>query len=154
MGYALDIFAAFLSGGALSRELIRWHPLTPEHRDAIRTHLVERYEERTPRGRRRSNPVSVNNRLAAWRGVLRHAWDKGLMTIEDLQRVSKVARLPGRREPKRRFAAEERSLSQQFRQWLDSKSSAARRRSAGRRAWIWGRRCTDRSLSIGIDRLR
>ncbi len=45
MGYALDIFAAFLSGGGLGRDQIPWHTLTAEHRDAVRGHLMERYEE-------------------------------------------------------------------------------------------------------------
>jgi len=130
MGYALDIFAAFLSGGTLERDQIPWHQLGPEHRDAVRSHLLERYEERTPRGRRRSNPTSVNARLAAWRQVMRHAWDKGLMTSEDFRRIGKAPHLPGSRERKRRFVAEE-ALSQIFRTCaLDRNRAAGTRDSA------------------------
>ena len=109
MGYALDIFAAFLSAGTIDREQIPWHELTAEHRDAIRNHLIERYSERSSRRRKqqRSNPGSINARLVAWRQVLKHAWDKGLMSAEDYQRVANVSCARGVRQKKRRFVPEE-----------------------------------------------
>ncbi len=59
MGYALNILAAFLSGGKLDRDQIPWHTLTAEHRDAVRGHLMERYEERA---RRRAAPLEPRER--------------------------------------------------------------------------------------------
>jgi integrase len=151
MGYALDIFAAFLSGGTFGRGQIPWHQLNAEHRDAVRGHLVERYQERISRGRRRANPVSVNNRLAAWRGVLRHAWDKGLMTTDEFQRVAKAPHLPGRREPKRRFVAED-ALARIFRCCALDPNGAAGARDAALIALYFGcgmRRFEALSLFLG-----
>ena len=138
MGYALDIFAAFLSGGKLGRDEIPWHTLTAEHRDAIRGHLMERYEEGARRrGRRRSNPESVNNRLTAWRQVLKHAWDKGLMTAEDYQRAANVRQMKGQRQKKRRFVPEE-NLAKVFRCCALDPNRAAGARDAALLALLFG----------------
>jgi len=138
MGYALDIFAAFLSGGTLGRDEIPWHTLTAEHRDAVRGHLMERYEEGARRrGRRRSNPESVNNRLTAWRQVLKHAWDKGLMTAEDYQRAANVRQMKGQRQKKRRFVPEE-NLVKVFRCCALDPNRAAGTRDAALLALLFG----------------
>ncbi|MCP5059539.1 MAG: tyrosine-type recombinase/integrase [bacterium] len=107
MGYALDVFAAFFSGGRIGRNEIPWHQMTPEHRDALRAHLVERYQERNRFGRKRASPESVNNRLVAWRQVLKHAWDKGLMSGEAYQHTANVKVVKGQRQKKRKFVPEE-----------------------------------------------
>jgi len=114
-GYALDIFAAFLSRGTYSRDEIPWHELTAEHRDAARAHLIERYTEKAQgRGRARAKPSSVNPRVFAWRKVLWHAWDKGLMSAEDQKRVANMMTVKGERKAKRKFVPDE-SLGRIFR---------------------------------------
>jgi len=138
MGYALDIFAAFLSGGRLGRDEIPWHTLTAEHRDAVRGHLMERYADGArKRGRRRANPESVNNRLTAWRQVLRHAWDKGLMTAEDYQRAANVRQVKGERQKKRRFVPEE-NLAKVFRCCSLDENRAAGARDAALLSLLFG----------------
>ena len=138
MGYALDIFAAFLSGGTIGRDQIPWHTLTPEHRDAIRGHLLERYEEDARgRARKRSNPESVNNRLTAWRQVLKHAWDKGLMSGEDYHRAANVKLVKGVRQKKRRFVPEE-NLAKVFRSCALDANRAAGARDAALLSLLFG----------------
>ena len=137
MGYALDIFAAFLSGGTIGRDEIPWHTLTPEHRDALRAHLVERYQEKGRRGRKRANPESVNNRLTAWRQVLKHAWDKGLMTSEDYQRAANVKIVKGKRQQKRKFIPKEH-LAAVFRHCALDPNRAAGSRDAALLALLFG----------------
>jgi integrase/recombinase XerD len=103
-GYALDILAAFLSSGTLSRNEIPWHELTPAHRDAVRAHLIERYTERSSSRRRpRVNAASVNPRIFAWRKVLWHARDQGLATGEDQRRTADMMPVKGERKARRKF---------------------------------------------------
>jgi len=136
--YALDIIAAFLSGGALSRDQIPWHELTAAHRDAVRLHLIERYTERTSnRGRARVKPSSVNPRIFAWRRVLWHAWDKGLMTAEDHLRAANMATVKGERKTKRKFVPEE-SLAAIFQSCALDPNRAAGARDAAIMALYFG----------------
>lgn len=50
-----------------------------------------RWADARGHARKCSNPESVNNRLTAWRQVLKHAWDKGLMSGEDYHRDASPA---------------------------------------------------------------
>src|SRR5882672_53447 len=56
-----------------------WAALTPRHVAAVRTKLVKLYK-----------PASVNKILSALRGVLRAAYDLGLMTAEDYHHAVEV----------------------------------------------------------------
>jgi integrase len=137
MAYALDIFAAFLSGGEVEKEHIPWHELTAEHRDAVRAHLFDRYEDAGTRGRKSVSPSSINTRLTAWRQVMRHAWDKDLMSSADYRRVSQVQSVKGLREKKRRFV-EEGDLEKVFRNCALDENRAAGTRDAAMLALLFG----------------
>src|SRR5262245_13895479 len=138
MGYALDIFAAFLSAGRVGREQIPWHTLGAEHRDEIRRHLLERYAERERSGGgSQANPLSVNARLIAWRQVLRHAYDKNLMSADAYRRAATVSIAKGERPQRRRFVPEE-VLTTLFRHCALDPNRAAGARDAALMALLFG----------------
>jgi integrase len=137
MGYALDIFAAFLSGGRIGRDQIPWHLLTADHRDEVRKHLLERYAERQRPGGAHPNPLSVNARLIAWRQVLRHAWDKGLMSADAYRRAATVSIAKGERPQRRRFVPEE-ALATLFRNCALDPNRAAGARDAALMSLLFG----------------
>jgi len=138
MGYALDIFAAFLSGGRIGRDQIPWHTLTAEHRDEVRKHLLERYAERERSGGgSQANPLSVNARLIAWRQVLRHAWDKGLMSADAYRRTATVSVAKGERQQRRRFVPED-ALATLFQHCALDPNRAAGARDAALMSLLFG----------------
>lgn len=63
-----------------------WERLRAEHAKAIRAALAERYAYST-----------VNKALSALRGVLREAWELGLMETEHYHRAAAVRAVKGRR---------------------------------------------------------
>ncbi len=68
-------------------EAMPWHRLRYEHTQAIRAALIEHYP----------SPNSVNVALSGLRRVLRVSWRKELMTADEYQRASDVARARGSR---------------------------------------------------------
>ena len=138
MGYALDIFAAFLSAGRIGRDQIPWHTLSADHRDEVRKHLLERYAERERSGGgSQANPLSVNARLIAWRQVLRHAWDKGLMSADAYRKAATVSIAKGERQQRRRFVPEE-ALTTLFRNCALDPNRAAAARDAALMSLLFG----------------
>ena len=68
---------------------VEWAALRFEHISAIRSKLLEMEH----------SPASINATLAALRGVARAAWNLGLMTAEDYQRLKSVGTVRGSRLP-------------------------------------------------------
>jgi integrase len=64
--------------GAYRADAVRWHAMTPAHMRALAAALGDRY-----------SPATANATLAAIRGVLRAAWDLGLLDRETLERVTR-----------------------------------------------------------------
>lgn len=90
----LDTIAGLLSGGEADRSGIPWHLLRYEHAATIRQRLAERFA-----------PSSANRMLSSLRGVLRVAWNLGLLAAEDYQRVAGVKAVKGTRLPTGRALA-------------------------------------------------
>lgn len=97
---------------------IPWHELRRQHTEDIRARLQRQYSKRT-----------VNLTLAALRGVLRTAWELGLMNGEDYARAIAVRGLKLDRTPKGRalptsewaeVEAYARSLGPEGRDWPES----------------------------------
>jgi len=65
---------------------IEWHTLTNAHVQAVRSKLAESLA-----------PNTANKKLAALRGVLRKAWQLGLMSHENYQRAADIEPIPGER---------------------------------------------------------
>lgn len=73
---ALRELARLLSRGRQGPATLPWHRIRYQHTAALRAVLVDRYA-----------PATVNRYLAALRGVLREAWQLGLMTTDDYHRA-------------------------------------------------------------------
>jgi hypothetical protein len=63
MRRALNLVAGLLTGGRCNAETLAWARLDYQHTAAVRSALLEHY-----------SPASVNQALAALRGVLKEAW--------------------------------------------------------------------------------
>jgi len=85
---ALSIMAGMLTGGEADALTCEWAALRFQHTAALRSRLAERYA-----------PATVNRLLSALRGVLKAAWQLGLMTAEDCQRAGNVGRVRGETIP-------------------------------------------------------
>ena len=73
---------------AVEPEAFPWERLRAEHAKAIRAYLAQRYRFST-----------ANKTLSALRGVLREAWELGLMTTDDYHRAAAVRAVKGERPP-------------------------------------------------------
>ena len=86
MTTALNLIASLLTGDVCDGFDCPWHLLRAQHTKAIRARLAERH-----------SAASVNQRLAALRGVLNAAFELGLMNAEDLTRALKFKSVKGER---------------------------------------------------------
>lgn len=91
MAQALETMASILTEGRVDAETLPWGQLEYQHAAALRAALAERY-----------SPASVNKMLSALRGVFKEAWRLGLMTAEDLARVSDLPPVRGETLPRGR----------------------------------------------------
>ena len=80
--------AELLGSPGVPPEAIPWHRLRYPHLAALRQRLAERYA-----------PASANRILSSLRGVLREAWNLGLLSAEELQRLMRVRAVRGHRLP-------------------------------------------------------
>ncbi|HET6312881.1 MAG TPA: hypothetical protein VFH60_03520 [Chloroflexia bacterium] len=74
---ALAVAAELLTGGRCTWETMPWHLLEAQHTKALRAELAHRYA-----------PTTANKMLAAVRGVLREAWELGLVPGEQYHRAT------------------------------------------------------------------
>ena len=86
MGRALEHLASLASPGSTAEQL-PWHQLRYQHTQALRAQLVEGGFA----------PATVNRHLAALRGVLREAWQLGLLPTDDYHRAVAVKGARGTR---------------------------------------------------------
>ena len=86
MGRALEHLASLASPGS-TMEHLPWHLLRYQHTQALRARLVEAGFA----------PATVNRHLAALRGVMREAWQLGLMPTDDYHRAVAVKGARGTR---------------------------------------------------------
>jgi site-specific recombinase XerD len=93
---ALDTIAR-LAVPFASAEDIPWHAMRYQHVAAVRAHLIAHY----------GAPASVNKALSGLRGVLREAFNLGLMSADDLGRCAGVKNVRGTRLPKGRALSQE-----------------------------------------------
>jgi len=90
----LEVIAGILSGGEADAEGIPWHFVRYSHAAVIRQSLAEKYAS-----------ASANRMLSSLRGVLREAWNLGLLPAEDYQRAISVKTVRGERLPAGRSLA-------------------------------------------------
>lgn len=83
---ALQVAAELLSGGRCDWETMPWHLLEAQHTKALRAELAHRYA-----------PTTANKMLSAVRGVLREAWELGLMPAEQYHRATSFRTVRGER---------------------------------------------------------
>ena len=97
----LDVIAGLLSGGEANADGIPWHLVRYGHAAAIRQSLAGRYA-----------PAGANRMLSSLHGVLREAWNLGLLPAEEYQRAVSVKAVRGERLPAGRSlsASEVRAL--------------------------------------------
>ena len=88
-----------LHGGDCDALTLDWGAVRYQHAALIRTLLAEHY-----------SPATVNQALAALRGVLKDAWRLGLMSAEDYARAADVQGIKGERLPAGRHVADEELL--------------------------------------------
>jgi len=110
MADALATIARMASAGRVGPEVLPWHQLRYARTQAMRQRLVETVSERTGKP---LSPASVNEALAALRGVLREAWRLGLMSAEDLARATDLEPVRGSR-PLRGCALEPHEVAALF----------------------------------------
>jgi len=84
MQTALNLIAAWFTGGRHDAYSLNWAALRFQHTAALRSALAEHYA-----------PASANHRLAALRGVLRCAWQLGQMDTESYHRAVAVGAVKG-----------------------------------------------------------
>ncbi len=89
---ALTTVAGLATDGQADAESFPWHRLKFQHTAAIRSALIERYQ----------NVNTINSHLAALRGVLKAAWRLGLMDAETYHRAADVPSVRGSALPKGR----------------------------------------------------
>ena len=85
---ALDVMAAWLSGGRADALGLDWAALRFQHTAAIRSALVEKYA-----------PGTARKMIAALRGVLRAAWRLGQMDAEAYRRAVDLEPVRGEKLP-------------------------------------------------------
>ena len=85
---ALDLIAAWLSGGRADALGLDWAALRFQHTAAIRSELAEKYA-----------PGTARKMIAALRGVLRAAWRLGQMDAEAYRRAVDLEPIRGERLP-------------------------------------------------------
>lgn len=117
MAAALQRLATELSPGT-SAVRLPWHRLHPAEVSALRARLASQYA-----------PATVNQYLAALRGVLRSAWRCGKMSHEAYQRASDVRSLKGTRLPAGREIARD-ELTRLFASLSDDATAAGVRDAA------------------------
>ncbi|MEA2573524.1 MAG: integrase/recombinase XerD, partial [Chloroflexia bacterium] len=83
---ALQVTAELLSAGRCDWETMPWHLLEAQHTKALRAELAQRYA-----------PTTANKMLSAVRGVLREAWELGLMPGEQYHRATAFRTVRGER---------------------------------------------------------
>lgn len=83
---AIQVAAELLSGGRCTWETMPWHLLEAQHTKALRAELAQRYA-----------PTTANKMLSALRGVLREAWELGLMPAEQYHRATSFRTVRGER---------------------------------------------------------
>jgi site-specific recombinase XerD len=83
---ALAVAAELLTGGRCTWETMPWHLLEAQHTKALRAELAHRYA-----------PTTANKMLAAVRGVLREAWELGLIPGEQYHRATSFRTVRGER---------------------------------------------------------
>ncbi len=91
MRQALGVVAHVLvpdAEGPPDPEQFPWELVRAEHAKAIRAHLAERYRFST-----------ANKAISALRGVLREAWELGLVSTDDYHRAAAVRAVKGERAP-------------------------------------------------------
>ena len=76
---ALQIAAELLTASRFTWETMPWAALRIQHMDALRAELADRYA-----------PATANRMLPAVRGVLRAAWELGLMDLVPAGRLHQV----------------------------------------------------------------
>ena len=93
---ALDRMAALLSRGESTAVSLPWHRLDVHQTQHIRSALALRYA-----------PTTANRMLAALRGVLKEAWQLGLMDAETYHRAAAVENVPWYTSPRGRVLSQE-----------------------------------------------
>jgi site-specific recombinase XerD len=83
---ALQTAAELLTGGRCTWETMPWHLVEAQHTKALRAELANRYA-----------PTTANKMLSAVRGVLREAWELGLMPAEQYHRAASFRTVRGER---------------------------------------------------------
>lgn len=84
----LEVIARYLSDGEADAGGIPWHLIRYPLVAAVRQRLAEEYA-----------PASANRMLSSLRGVLREAWNLGLLPAEDFHRAAGVKSVRGSRLP-------------------------------------------------------
>lgn len=90
---ALNIIAGMATNGRCNAETMPWAALRFQHTAAIRAALAERYSHTT-----------ANRMLSALRGVLKAAWELGLMPDADYHRAASIKAVKGETLPAGRAA--------------------------------------------------
>jgi site-specific recombinase XerD len=90
---ALNIMAGMATAGRCNAETMPWAALRFQHTAAIRAALAQRYSHTT-----------ANRMLSALRGVLRAAWELGLMPDADYHRAASIKAVKGETLPAGRAA--------------------------------------------------
>lgn len=99
---ALRTLAELATDGAVTdADAFPWASLEPQHADALRAALAERFA-----------PATANRHLSALRGTLKAAWRLGLIDAETYKRTADVPNVTGQRLPSGRALslAERRAL--------------------------------------------
>jgi integrase/recombinase XerD len=93
---ALDRIAALLSRDEVTAVDLPWHGLDQHQTESIRSALALRYA-----------PTTANRMLAALRGVLKEAWQLGLMDADTYHRAASVDNVPWFTAPRGRVVSRE-----------------------------------------------
>jgi len=88
MRSALNTIAVILTNDAMDAFQIDWSAMRYQHATAVRTVLMDTYK-----------PATANKMLSALRGVLREAWQLGMMAAEDYHRAAAVKAVRGETLP-------------------------------------------------------
>lgn len=95
MSRYLNQMAKMLDSAVKDATVFRWELLRSQHTEAIRARLSQQYA-----------PATVNNMLAALRGVLGKAWKLGYMSAEDYHRAIDIKGVKGETLPAGRDLAD------------------------------------------------
>ena len=91
MRSSLQVCAELLSSGQCDWQSLPWHELGPQHTQALRAALADRYAA-----------ASANKMLAATRGVLRAAWELGQIETDRYHRAIAFRSVRGQTLPRGR----------------------------------------------------